>query len=437
MTNNVNYNGDFNLNSILFKIEQLYNKYDGMPHIQEKLLHHVNHILPLCLENTNIIHMQREERKKSLTDGSDEFIDMFLAKYNFCYNDHMDLFFNQKYEIIKEDDIQYLILSSITKHHTHLLPWKYKIKTSLIKRIRNNLLLKSIPSEDTIHNIISIMHPSMFYTTYDVKYFLTVLGDILNKKNNELIYFLMSKTFIPILKDMNQECCNYFGINLMTHFKFKFYEHNIKDCRIINVCEQPNSTFFNLYIKKDILHLFIVASHYSFMHHSADQFIETCPTKIKHALYLKMNTEDEIINEFLTDTTDVCSGYNIIWKNILFLWKIFIEDKKIPNVFFNNSLKIKLISLGIYDNDNDWVTNRISKHLPLVNKFITFWNTYIIINETEGECVLGVEHILALFNAANAMTITDKMMLILIRHYYTDVIIECDKFLINVELRKP
>ena len=106
-------------------------------------------------------------------------------------------------------------------------------------------------------------------------------------------------------------------------------------------------------------------------------------------------------------------------------------------MFFNNSLKIKLISLGIYDNDNDWVTNRISKHLPLVNKFITFWNTYIIINETEGECVLGVEHILALFNAANAMTITDKMMLILIRHYYTDVIIECDKFLINVELRKP
>jgi hypothetical protein len=458
-------------------VTALYNKYNNLPNVQQKLIHHIMDALPTILENTVQQCKEREERKKSLEEKSDEFIEEFLAKTRYFYHSCTELFFiysdDKTYEVIKEDNIQHSILTTITASHKDLLPWKYKIKIQIIKRIReNNNILKSIPESETIQNIIRLLTPALFHNKDTVKYFLTVVGDILHKKNS-LHYFINSKTFIPFIKELNQECYKYFGINLLTHFKFKYYEHANEDCRLVNVCELSNAynDYFKSHIIVHIIDLFCVASHYSTRYVSADLFLDKyCNdySVINNALYLKNNTNLEIVARFINATTEKCPGYNITCKNMSYLWKIFIEEENIPNIFFNHSLQQLLsthceeLNLEIdalhlpNDVEKTVINNRTSKHLPFVCSFMSFWNTYIVdLNnsesqkeeeeeeEEEEEYELELDELLSLFNKSikrSATTllqnnVSDKMLLGLIKHFYPDIIIEDDKYLINVGCR--
>jgi hypothetical protein len=452
-------------------VTALYNKYTNLPNVQQKLIHHIMDALPTILENTVQQCKQREERKKSLEEKSDEFIEEFLAKTRYFYNSCTELFFiysdDKTYEVIKEDNIQHSILTTITASHKDLLPWKYKIKIQIIKRIReNNNILKSIPESETIQNVIRFLTPALFYNKDTVKYFLTVVGDILHKKNS-FHYFINSKTFIPFVKELNQECYKYYGINLLPHFKFKYYEHTNEDCRLVSVCELSNAydDYFKSHIVPHIIDLFCVASHYSTRYVSADLFLEKyCNdySVINHALYLKHNTNLEIVSRFINATTEECPGYNITCKNMSYLWKIFIEEENIPNIFFNHSLQqllstnceelnLSIDALQLPDDvEKTVIKNRTSKHLPFVCSFMSFWNTYIIDfnnaeaeEEAEEEYELELDELLSLFNKSikrSATTllhnnVTDKMLLGLIKHFYPDIIIEDDKYLIHVGCR--
>ena len=266
---------------------------------------------------------------------------------------------------------------------------------------------------------------------------------------------------------MNQECYKYCGINILPHFKFKYYEHTNEDCRLINVCELSNAynDYFKSHIIPHIIDLFCVASHYSTRYVSADLFLDKyCNdySVINHALYLKNNTNLEIVARFIHATTEKCPGYNITCKNMSYLWKIFIEEENIPNIFFNHSLQQLLsthceelnlefdtAATGLSDN-NTVIKNRTSKHLPFVCNFMTFWNTYIVDfnnsevdEEAEEEYELELDELLSLFNKSikrSATTllqnnVTDKMLLGLIKHFYPDIIIEDDKYLIHVGCR--
>ena len=455
-------------------VTALYNKYKSLPNVQQKLIHHIVDALPAILENTVQQYQQREERKKSLEEKSDEFIEEFLAKTRYFYHSGTELFFiysdDKIYEVVKEDNIQHSILTTITASHKDLLPWKYKIKIQIIKRIReNNNILKSIPESETIQNVIRLLTPALFHNKDTVKYFLTIVGDILHKKNS-LHYFINSKTFIPFIKELNQECYKYYGINLLTHFKFKYYEHSNEDCRLVNVCELSNAynDYFKSHIIPHIIDLFCVASHYSTRYVSADLFLDKyCNdySVINHALYLKNNTNLEIVSRFINATTEKCPGYNITCKNMSYLWKIFIEEENIPNIFFTHSLQQLLsthcenLNLDIdtlqlpHDVEKTVIKNRTSKHLPFVCSFMSFWNTYIVdLNNSENqeeeveeyeEYELELEELLSLFNKSikrSATTllhnnVSDKMLLGLINHFYPDIIIEDDKYLIHVGCR--
>lgn len=452
-------------------VTALYNKYANLPNVRQKLIHHIMDVLPTILENTVQQCKQREERKKSLEEKSDEFIEEFLAKTRYFYNSCTELFFiysdDKRYEVIKEDNIQHSILTTITASHKDLLPWKYKIKIQIIKRIReNNNILKSIPESETIQNVIRFLTPALFYNKDTVKYFLTVIGDILHKKNS-LHYFINSKTFIPFVKELNQECYRYYGINLLPHFKFKYYEHTNEDCRLVSVCELSNAydDYFKSHIIPHIIDLFCVASHYSTRYVSADLFLDKyCNdySVINHALYLKHNTNIEIVSRFINATTEECPGYNITCKNMSYLWKIFIEEENIPNIFFNHSLQqllsthseelnLSIDTLQLPDDvEKTVIKNRTSKHLPFVCSFISFWNTYIIDfnnaeaeEDAEEEYELELDELLSLFNKSikrSATTllhnnVTDKMLLGLIKHFYPDIIIEDDKYLIHIGCR--
>ena len=445
-------------------LKELYIKYENDEFVKNKLIHHIKNFLPNHLSQLNQIKIQREERKKSIEERADEFIEEFLNSTTYFYNSNIDYFFvyqNNTYKIISEDDIDYHIRTTITHKKVHELNlWKYKIKNQIIKHIKERDLLTSIPESETIQHTLNALTPLVFKNRDNAKYFLTIIGDILLKKNNNT-YFVHPKSK-QFLTELSQESCIIFGTtNLLNNFKFKFYEHKYEDCRLIDINDNFNNMpFYNSHdglklshsssssslcslnsptnsIKQSMIDFFCVAAHYSSRFHSADEFIEKhCKdiSVIQHAFYLKNNSENDIIMKFIHSTTDSCIGYHISWKNMLYLWKIFIEEQNIPNVFFNNSLKNYLIKNIDYNEENDFFINRTSKYLPLVSKFITFWNENIIIHKNEFE--LEIDELSTLFinynNQKNNIIINDSMILGLVKHFFGDIIIEDNKYLINV-----
>lgn len=482
-------------------VKKIFEQYPN-ENMKQKIHHYIKNLLPGICENACQQRKEREERKNTLEEKSDEFIEEFLAKTRFFYYSPTDLFFTysdeKMYEAVKEDNIQHLILTTITSKFPELMPWKYKIKIQLMKRIKDNNVLKSIPESETIQDIIQLLVPSLFSTKDAAKYFLTVIGDILHKKKS-YHYFIHSKTLIPLFKELSQECYKFFGINLLNHFKFKYYEHSSDDCRLIQMREiSPSSLLCNFIDLDRLINLFCVASHYSTRYVCGDSYLENYCNNysvINYALYLKNSKSIEILKQFINATTEECSGYHISWKNMLYLWKVFIEDENIPSVFFNHSLKQMLLTqsheLGLEiasdaaaaaaagftlttnsnsntlvttncETDNFIIKNRTSKHLPFVCNFISYWENNIICyyececgdahatQEQEQECdeqeeyELEIDELLMLFNKSikkSATTLllhnsaSDKMLLGLIRHFYPDVIIEDDKYLIQVGIK--
>jgi len=83
--------------------------------------------------------------------------------------------------------------------------------------------------------------------------------------------------------------------------------------------------------------------------------------------------------------------------------------------------------------------NVTSKHLPIVGKFMSFWNENITCNHSEIE--LEIDELSTLFlnygnvyhgNQKNVQTITDQTILGFIRHFLPDICIEEDKYLMNI-----
>jgi len=77
--------------------------------------------------------------------------------------------------------------------------------------------------------------------------------------------------------------------------------------------------------------------------------------------------------------------------------------------------------------------------LPLVGKFMSFWNENITCNHSEIE--LEIDELSTLFlnygnvyhgNQKNVQTITDQTILGFIRHFLPDICIEEDKYLMNI-----
>lgn len=384
---------------------------------------------------------------------------------------------------------------SIGDTASNLLTWKYKIKNRIIKSIQERDILKSIPESQTIQHVINILYPALFRSRDHAKYFLTLLGDVILKKSSPLIYFIpvYAKEFI---KDIGAECYGLFGLNTFSNaFKFKYYEHTYNDCRIVDFKNESknsgttggssfghNSNIVSSSIRlahssdlqTSVIDMFCVASHYSQRFGSADEFLmRQCktPEVRNQALFFKTHTEYQIIDEFMKYSTEpsLSSDYGITWQNMLYLWKMYLDHFRLPCMFFNAVLKARIHEY-IESNNNtnnslstsinqpsslDVFPNITSRYLPLVSKFMKFWYDMCFIDDHEIEIeidelsTLFNEYILhsdtttltntiattfALSNSNNTIinNISDTVLIGMIKHFYPEVIIEDDKYLINV-----
>ena len=388
------------------KLQDLYEEYKDDDVILNKLKQHITIDLPTLLINVKRLQKSREDRKQLLQEAHDKFVNRFINQNIYFYCHTSEIFFkynNETYSIIKEDDIIYNILSTLNhrdnKHqleyfHEQLLPWKFKIKTSIIKQIREISLFTSIPESITIQNIITLFE-SLFSSKIELKYFLIILGDtILKKQININIISPTAKTLIRKLENLAGE---YFGhIPLQNSFRYKYHDHNYKDCRLLILNNKPTADIYDL-LQKSIIDIFIVCTYYSNRHISADEYLSICEDDNlqKRILFLKDNTQEEIVNKFMEAKLLHSDNSTISMKNMLYLWKCYLEEMNIPNVIFAITLKVIFKNKITYNEQNDTFQNYTSLGLPLVSNFIKFWEETI--KEDDNEYYLEIDELCILF----------------------------------------
>jgi hypothetical protein len=123
-------------------------------------------------------------RTTELTNEHEIFCKIFLSKNKYFYLPSNNCYYeydDKTYKIIKEDNIHYQLLSTIT-NEKKLVQWKHKTKTHIVKLIKEKHLFKSIPETYTIQTVLGFLQSTLFDTKDGAKYFLTILGDNILKK---------------------------------------------------------------------------------------------------------------------------------------------------------------------------------------------------------------------------------------------------------------
>ena len=444
-------------------IKSLIEKYKDNEYMTQRIYNHIVNYLPNTLDNEDKNHEKRIIRNNFLTNEQQIFIQVFLSKNKYFYLQNNNFFYEydgEKYLIVKEDDVIHKLLSTISNDRV-LLQWKHKTKLNIIKQIKERSLFSSIPESDTIQNVLNVLYPAIFSSKNAAKYFLTIIGDNILKKNSHII-FLVSPKMKQILNELDNVALSSIGNNnTANNFMTKYHEnHSYENCRLIKINENFSNEVWRELLKKIGLDLLCVAAHYSKRYESADHFIENkSDEELKaYTYYLKHSCPNNIVvefcNKYIIDSNSECK---MEWKNLHFVWKQFLSNCNLPNVIYYNSLKNILKEKYTYVDETDSFMGITSKYLPVHSDFIKFWENTITIqniasdSNIDGNTVFAndiifdnefeIDELCSLFkywskqNIEQLMTnghITEENILKILKHFFPVAEIIEDKFVLNI-----
>ena len=438
----------FDISSNINVIINEYTKYKKNTFITEKINDYLLG-LPKYIENIEKEINIKNERKNLLQQGLQHFVNNIIDQKIYFYSQSSELFFYYdkiNYTLLKEDDLIYNILLQLNyKSNIHqnkfyeeqLLPWKFKIKNTLVKKIKDENIQNSIPESKTIQNIISFMKGRFFDTKNECKYFLCILGDIFLKKTTQNIFIINSKAKI-FIRTIDNLITKYFTNNsILNYFKFKFHDHPLQVSRIINYINNEtydlfNTNYYNL-LKSNMINIYVISCYYSNRYKNSDNFLNSINDNIVHKiLYLKNNNVNTILNNFIKVKFHYCENQNISFKNILYIWKSYINSINIPNILFQNNLKNLLKEKLTFDEENEQFINYTSYDLPFVSNFLKFWNENMY--ENTEEIFIEISEIITIFKNWNItkkynINYLDSNIIELIKHFFQDIQIEEDKYI--------
>jgi hypothetical protein len=431
-------------------ITTLIEKYKDNDYMLQRIRNHVITCLTNTLENEFKTHEERVNRNTYLTNEQQVFIQVFLSKNKYFYLPNNNLFYEydgQKYLIIKEDEIIHKLLSSISKERV-LLDWKHKTKTTIIKQIKERSLFSSIPETDTIQNVLNVLYPAFFTSKNAAKYFLTIIGDNILKKNQHLI-FLVTPQMKQFLNEIDIVALSSIGNNhTSNNFMAKYHEnHSYENCRLIKINDNFSNEVWREFLKKIGLDMLCVAAHYSKRYENSDIFIENkSDEELKsYTYYLKNTTQNTIVDDFCNKYMISTKDCQIEWKNLHFVWKQFLSSCHLPNMIYSNALKQLLKEKYIYHDSTDSFVGITSKYLPVYRDFIKFWESSIEVDEPSSKNTplfdneIEVDELSFLFKIwakndplISNSTISEENIVKILKHFFPNVEIVEDKYVLNI-----
>ncbi len=456
-------------NTCVNALKELLDKYRGNDVALDRIRRLCVEVLPQSIDE--YVHQQeyREVRLTKMREERETFINSFLESYPEYYyfqNTTFVSYDGERYSLVSEDNIANRIVMSLSNDQ-YLACRKHKIKSTILKRIRERGTCHAVPSSHTIQSVLHPLYPSVFETRSETKYFLTILGDVLTKKHNDTVYFVhhRAKEFIDYIISGLTYLKASSATALSNLFKYRFQNHSFSTSRVIRIQGEGDSLY---YPNLNILDVFFVAQHYSNRYESADNLLLQ-PSFInvaRHALtLLNLGTEERVVEWFakeafthISDTAEhsehtegEAQTAHIDIKTVQYMWKRFCQKMRIPNVVQSASLIPKLISLEPYKSAYDdeekvfkgYIGNK--QYNPSVGLFLEFWNDNITVTASSENDFnqLEIDEIAIMFNSwvrkrgstahRNGLSVIDEdEMLSCIKHFYPSVTIEDDKYVNGV-----
>ena len=454
-------------------INNLLNKYSNNNYVLNKMNNYINN-LPIYLENDNTNNIKKIEKQDKIAEYSKQFIENYINSNNYYYCNSSEIYFkydNYNYFTYRVDTILYEIGNLINRDDT-LVNYKNKIKTSIIKEIHERNISDTIPDTNTIQLVVNSLMPIFLNNKTYVKYFLIIIGDSILKKNEEYTY-LIDNTCKKFIKLLSQLAYQYFGSNNFTNIKYGYHEIQ-KNCRIIYIdknlfTNKHNNIIDNLILNlncknnNNFLDLFIVGLYYSNRYENSDVFLFNydCDSTIKDNIMLLDNI-NILIDKFIDNTIENCvnedidnsniknsniknSNIKINNKKMSYLWKLFLLENSLPNINLCTNFRSILRSKIEYNDNNDYYIGVTSKKLPLISCFMEFWNTTMIfdVNNSTVDVILEISEIVSLFKywislndrMLSNISISEITVQNLIMHFYESIIIEEDKYILNIKCK--
>lgn len=448
------------------KIDEIFDKYEDDTYMNTRTFNYIVGQLPIILNNIKIDHDQRTQRMEDLSADQDVFIQSFLMINQYYYCQTSEKFFlydGLHFKVVNEDDVIHHILRTI-RNDKQLMCWKERTRIYIMKRIRENSLLGCVPESETIQYVLDSLYPAIFSTKSEAKYFLCILGDSIMKKNTELIHFLNQKSK-KFIRELNSICQLLIGTNLSNTIRHKYYEHDYTNCRILNIndCISADNVWKSI-VNEVALDLICVACHYSTRYNNSDEYIlQSCndPFLVEKSFYLKNTTQNELCLMFVTDylqiqrkqrsnsepDTEISANVTnqITWKDMQYLWKQFLYSKELPQIMFLATLKTNLINQlsDYYRESSDSFVGITCIHLPIIRRFLSFWESNIIIDKENGmQYEIGeICNLIKKWNNGgedygnSSRNIGEKQLLDLIIDFYPNVTIENQKYIYDIRCK--
>jgi hypothetical protein len=424
------------------KLHILCDKYENNPEVLHKMAEYLDKQFPHALS----LYVDRINRKHKLENQSKIYIEKFLNNpdHQYFYISQNDTFISyngEKYGLIREDSIWHSILTDISKKE-HLIPWKHKIKNMTIKRIKEDKsILCTIPESCTIQNVIQHLTPLLFLSKAETKYFLTLVGDNILKKNSGITHFsrIESHEFLTCLNDHTQSILGSHS-SPITDIKHKYNNQLYKDCRTLCFNDSVKiGSCWEGFIKSHILDIIAVAVHYSNQFQNASNYIDSkceSPEAIQRITYISKTDADILMTKFQAEWLEPSNNNGEIkWVEMYYLWKSFIRTTcKFPIMpIFMKTLKHKLNIKLNYNEKLDLYSKVTSSKLSYVKIFQKFWTETI----TEGQDELEISELWSLYltwthnNNTEENVINEEKMHFLIEHFAGSSII--GKFVTSVK----
>jgi hypothetical protein len=397
------------------------------------------------LQNIEKNHVEQVQRINELNVEQDTFIQGFLASNRYFYASTTENFFyydGTNYANVTEDEIIHNVLTSISRDRS-LMSWKYKTKSAIMKQIKENAIFSCIPESVTIQSVLNSLYPATFATKAEAKYFLTILGEnMMKKQGNEMLIHIISpaaKTFINGLNAVSQM---WFGINLNQTFKYKYHaDHAYSQMRILHSSANVANATTNAF-QLNGLNLLCVACHYSNRYHSSDNYLVKYSNDMglnESAFFLKNATPESLVTIFAGEYIVSAQGPTVVqvsWKDMLYLWKHFLESRKLPSVIEKQRLKNIIISVFEQhymeegkdkQGKDEYFVGISSKYLPTVQKFLQFWEETMEYDDVEPEIEIG--EIATLFKQNMGAGIGETQIVNILKHFFPDLEIDQDKYI--------
>jgi len=432
------------MTSVLEKISGICDIYSGNELMMEK----INQSVDTLISNIHLEFKRQKERidkqtrdKRERLERTNDILERFDTsfgneyRYSYCSRSERFILYDGVNYIGGNEDSLLENIFGMASNDDEFRGSKYKIKTMMIKKIKDISPLQITPSCATIDDIINSLYPVYFPSVDDARLFLISLGTCL-QENNTMQYIFIYKTSIKTLLKMieNEHFVSFGDASRLSSFKIRFKDYSYNNTILIksNECDT-----LPCYQSCNLMNLLCVAAHLSRIF-PLDEFIQDPVYKhcSEYAIYLRHKTPDIILDEFIDNNITNCKGMHMSDTVMGFVWNKFNQKLSIPDVIGKAKMIEMLQERLDYNHDKKKFVNITSIYAPSMYYFTKFLAANITETENKTENEYTTAEIIFLFrkwfNKRLDYNITGELVMNVFREQYPDTIKNDDTIVCNL-----